>query len=284
VAFLTRTLVASDLPRAVALLNAAYGPNPTFEPRLRSYVGLEPEGWIVIERGGALIGVGGLVRFGACGYVGLMGVAPEDQRRGVGAAIFEEVLRRGEGMGVSLFLLDASVSGAPLYAKYGFVDHGAAHAFVFDARPPGKEKERVKVTALGAADLDSVIALDAEGFGAERAALVRELVTGAPARAFVAKDSGGAVVGYAVGQPRSIGPCIALSAEVARALVRKVLALPFEGPVTWLVADQNPDAMDLARAEAGESIKSWRHMRRGKATALGADWSRVWAKGTLAVG
>ena len=57
----TRTATAADVPAVVPLLDAAYGPSPTFDERFRAYLSIEPEGWVVIEGASGLIGVGGFV-------------------------------------------------------------------------------------------------------------------------------------------------------------------------------------------------------------------------------
>jgi hypothetical protein len=77
---------------------------------------------------------------------------------------------------------------------------------------------------------------------------------------------------------------MARSSDVARALVRRTLSLPYEGPVTWLVAGQNAGAVALAGEVGGAPGKTWRHMRRGDAAALASDWSQLFAKASLAVG
>jgi predicted N-acetyltransferase YhbS len=282
-----RTLGPADIARAVPLLNAAYGENPMFEARLRRYLAAEPEGWVVLDGEGGLAGMGGFVGFGPCAYIGLMAVAPTEQRRGIGAAVFEELLHRCAARGHEQLLLDASAVGAPLYAKYGFHDHGEAAAWSLDARAEGdlcEALDDVAVDHLTERDVAEVVALDAACFGADRSALVRPVLAAATKRAFVARERAGSVVGYAVGQARTFGPCLARSPRVADALARRALALPYDGKVMWLVAEQNAGAIALARSLGATRTRAWRHMRRGPNALLTSDWSTLFAKVSLAAG
>ena len=285
-----RTATVSDVPAVVPLLNAAYGANPTFEARFRTYLSLEPEGWVVVEDGARLVGVGGSVSFGRCAYLGLMAVAPEAQRRGIGAAVFEEILARCAASGRSLLLLDASDAGAPLYAKYDFRDRGPSLSYLIAPRASRAEREGddgVRVERIDPRDpgiVDEIAAFDARCYGADRSRLLRRMMRELEGQAFAARDLAGEIAGYAVAQARSFGPCMARSAEVARALAGRALALPSEAPVRWLIAGQNREAVALAQALGGVPDRTWRHMRKGDEAELGSDWSTLFAKVSLAVG
>lgn len=284
-----RTITGEDLPAAIDLLNAAYGANPNFDPRLRRYVATEPEGWVVAERGSELVGLGGYVSFGRCAYIGLMAVAPGAQRVGIGAAIFESLLQRCESRGCSLLLLDANDAGAPLYEKYGFHDHGEALAFALEPNPLGRLSAEggTRCFPLGLRDeatVAEVIELDERAYGAERSRFLRHCFAEFAGRAFVARDETGSLVGYALAQARSFGPCAARSSGVARALLQSALVLPYESRVSWFVAGQSEEAGRLARELAGSPIRRWRHMRRGAEASLPSDWSSIFAKASLATG
>jgi len=49
-----------------------------------------------------------------------MGVLPEARRKGVGTAIFSNLITLGKKLGCKTFLLYASKFGEPIYYKYGF--------------------------------------------------------------------------------------------------------------------------------------------------------------------
>jgi GNAT superfamily N-acetyltransferase len=284
-----RTVTAVDIPALVPLLNSAYGHNPAFEARVRLYSALEPQGWVMLDGPSAPAGVGGFVRFGRCAYIGLMGVSPDAQRRGIGGALFEEILRRCEAAGAALLLLDASEAGAPLYERYAFRDHGEALSFTLDpgVARPADDAGDIRIGAIDPTDeavVTEVARLDAHGYGADRSSLVRACLHGARARAFGARDPSGELVGYAIGQRRSLGPCVARSTEVARALAGRTLGLSYDGSVTWLVPSQNPSAIDIVRSLGGVPARRLRHMRRGDASVLASDWETLFAKQSFAVG
>ena len=129
-----------------------------------------------------------------------------------------------------------------------------------------------------------VEAFDARCYGADRSLLVRRYLRDHSGRAFVVRDSSGAVAGYSIGQTRSFGPCMARSPTIARALACRTLSLPYEGRATWLVAGQNRNAIALVQALGGVQGRTWRHMRRGDDSQLASDWSQLFAKFSLAVG
>jgi GNAT superfamily N-acetyltransferase len=285
-----RTATPADIPNVIALLEAAYGRKPTFGERFTAYLSLEPGGWVVVESASALVGVGGFVSYGRCAYLGLIGVSPQAQRRGIGIAIVEDLLRRCDALGHRLLLLDASDPGAPLYERYSFRDQGTSFVYTIDPHAAGRALDDSPVVAIDPIDAGDertateVAAFDARVFGADRSPLVHYYLRAFRGRAFAARDPSGELVGYSVGQSLSFGPCMARSTDVARALARRTLALPYEGAVTWLVAGQNRDAAALALAMGGVPVGTRRHMRRGDAAQLASEWSSLFAKASHAVG
>jgi hypothetical protein len=185
-----------------------------------------------------------------------------------------------------LLLLDASEKGIPLYEKYAFWDHGSVVGYAIAPRPADREgrEEDIDVQPIGAGMEVEIVAFDAACYGADRTSLVRYLLGAYAGRGFVARDRSGAVIGYAIGQAHSLGPCMARSSAVARALVCRTLTLPFEGHVGWFVGANNREAIDLAGALHAVPGRTWRHMRRGRADALASNWSQLFAKASLAVG
>ncbi len=284
-----RDVTRDDVPALVALLDAAYGKNPSFEARLRTYLDVEPAGWVLIEDATGAVAVGGFVACGRCAGIGLMGVSPAAQRRGLGSSVLEALLRRCDERGLVLRMLDASAAGAPLYARFGFQDHGEALGFTFDTPPtPGLDVDRsLRIAAIDAQNpttVEDVIALDARSFGAPRGPLLRRYLAAHPGRGLAARDPTGTLVGYVVAQARSVGPCAARSPEIAGALMRHALALPFEGAASCFVPGQNAAAVALVESLGGKRGRRWRHMRQGPAGTLESDWSTLFAKASLAVG
>ncbi len=74
----------------------------------------------VVEENGKIIGLGGIFFFGDICYIGYMAVLPEMRHKGIGTALFRNLIKIGKLKGCKTFMLYASELGAPIYHKYGF--------------------------------------------------------------------------------------------------------------------------------------------------------------------
>lgn len=257
----TRNLVANDLPIVDTILAAAYG-YPGRWRDVRRYLSLQPDGWLLAELDGQPVGVGGALDYGACAYVGLVGVIPAAQRRGVGRAIMERLLSWLEGRGVPVVLLDASEAGAPLYLRLGFVEDAEVSIFLRESGPSDRSPSPCLAPMRGG-DLDEVVAFDTPIFGGDRRRVLAEFLGRSPERAFVARDAGGRVAGYLLAQPQNLGPWVAASPESAEDLLAAALSLPFEPAPRVLAPGANPAVRELLCRHGFAAQRSLRHMRRG---------------------
>ena len=73
----------------------------------------------VAEENGKIIGLGGIFFFGDVCFIGYMAVLPEIRRKGLGTAIFSNLLEIGKLKGCKTFMLYASELGEPIYQKFG---------------------------------------------------------------------------------------------------------------------------------------------------------------------
>src|SRR4051794_40394866 len=110
------------------LSRAAFGPTVS---RLVAFPRTSPHGDVLVaENGdGAAVGAVCCVSFGATGWIGALGVAPEARRHGLGRALTEAAIERLRERGASTVLLFATDMGRPLYERLGFVIEGAATAW-----------------------------------------------------------------------------------------------------------------------------------------------------------
>src|SRR4051794_21506507 len=94
-----RALGASDIADADGVLREAFDTDHSFAARLRRYLAIQPDGWLVAEEGRTVVGMVGAIDYGTFAYVGMMGVRPDRQGRGVGrqllGTLFEWLERRG---------------------------------------------------------------------------------------------------------------------------------------------------------------------------------------------
>jgi len=175
---------------------------------------------LVAERDGAVIGTALAWRYGdAAASLGMVTVAPDHQRRGLGRLLMQRILETLSGRRV---FLHASAAGVPLYRTLGFRTAGAVRQYEgtafwdgLAALPPAE-----RLRPLSRSDLDAVTALDAKALGAPRQSIVAALIDEARG---VVLDRGGDAIGFAMlrrfGRGHVIGPVVAPDAVRARALI-----------------------------------------------------------------
>ena len=127
------------------LSRAAFGPTVS---RLVAFPRTSPHGDVLVaENGdGAAAGAVCCVSFGATGWIGALGVAPEARRHGLGRALTEAAIARLHERGAGTVLLFATDMGRPLYERLGFVIEGAATAWrgTAGAIPTGVDVRRLR--------------------------------------------------------------------------------------------------------------------------------------------
>ena len=97
------------------------------------------------------------VSFGATGWIGALGVAPEARRRGLGRALTEAAIARLRERGAETVLLFATDMGRPLYERLGFVIEGSATAWRGTAGAPRRHDRAppdARTTAQAVGELD----------------------------------------------------------------------------------------------------------------------------------
>src|SRR5688500_18994122 len=158
-----RTLTVDDLPGLVAL-KAAANWNQT-EEDLARVLRLAPNGCFGIEADGVLAASASVVTYGDdLAWVGMVLTLPEFRGRGFARQLMERAV---EYAGDRPTRLDATDMGQPLYASVGFVVECPVERW---RREGGRPIDAPQVDALR---FDG--ALDRAVFGADRAALLRDL-------------------------------------------------------------------------------------------------------------
>jgi GNAT superfamily N-acetyltransferase len=290
-----RSLEATDgdIARADVVLRAAFATERSFEPRLRRYLAVQPDGWLAAEEDGQLVGTVGVIDYGALAYVGLMAVRPDRQGRSIGRQLLGSALDWIAGRGIDCALLDASEDGARLYPRMGFVDAGPTQEFHRAASsggaPPASHLPGVASAAGAAAgvaadgaELSELVALDRRLFGADRERLWRRLLTEYPGRTLVVRDPGGQMAGYLCVQGQTLGPWGAVTPDAARCLLDAALPLGAPG-ARVLMPGQNSAGGALLAARGWAARRSLRHMRRGPEPDL-KGWRSIYGKGSFCVG
>jgi predicted N-acetyltransferase YhbS len=282
-----RRLGAADIPAADRLLRAAFAVDRSYVARLERYLAIEPDAWFAAERDGTLVGTLGAVRYGDFAYLGLMSVDPTQQKTGLGRLLLEHVLAWLDARGVGCAVLDATVAGAPLYEKLGFVDVGITHELSSEGRTlaPPACAAGVHVVDATADDLPAIVALDRAAFGAGRAHVLARLVAERPDRLLVARRAGadGPIDGYLHMHEPMLGPWAARTPAAAHTLLAEALARPARGALRVQVPDANPLVRPLLLDAGFVDARVTRHMRRGR-LALAPTWTEVYSKACYCLG
>ena len=258
---------ASDLPAVDRILRLAYRNDSDYTPRMRRQLDLQPDGWLVLERDGALLGCGGATVMGAVGYIGLVGVDPARQRQGVGGALMRALIAWLQERGCSTILLDASDAGKPLYLQLGFAIEDTVSIWRAQRLTPlpGAVPGAVAIQPFQEGDLREIIAFDARGYGAPRDRVIEAFIADDSALVRVARDQAGVMWGYLIVQAESftVGPWLASTSGAARALFADALARHAALVEMVITPDANYDAADILRAAGFAPVRTLAHMRFG---------------------
>lgn len=276
-----RRIEEPDFAQADAVLRAAFEQPYSFLPNLHVGRAIEPDGLLLAEDCGTIVGTVGAVNYGALAYVGFMSVKPSHQRRGIGRLLMKRLLDWLDACGCPIVLLDATPKGAALYESLGFVDDH--EAFVFErerhvkpsaGRRAGDGAPHVVVQPAGADELNDIAALDARSFGADRHKLLAALWPEHRDRCFMARDRNGRLVGYLTARDPVLGPWVAESVDAAEALLSSAMSSSGGQPrgraPLVMVPRSNRRACELLAQYGFSQRRCLRHMRRGGSGPPGA--------------
>lgn len=263
-----RNLTEADLDPIDSVLIAAYGRPSSFKFELQRYLRVQPDGWLIAECDGSPVGMVGAVDYGELAYVGLLGVHPAAQKQGIGRTLLERLLAWLDSRNCPLSILDATEAGAPLYAKFGFVED--ERTLVFEQVGVGQPMELLQqVRVLRSHDLKALSAFDTPIFGANRQEVFAAFLEEIPDRAFIVCDQTNQISGYLFAQSEKLGPWAANTPEAAETLLATALSLPFDNTVKAIVPSSNPSARELLIRYGFQEKRALSHMRRGGSASPG---------------
>lgn len=245
------------------LSRAAFGPTVS---RLIAFPRTSPSGDVLVaEHRGEPVGAVCCVSFGATGWIGALGVAPESRRRGLGRALTEAAIARLRARGASTVLLFATEMGRPLYEHLGFLVDGGATAWRGIAGTPPAD---VPIRRLHEDDRAEVERLDRAATGELRTPMLDTLrpLSG------LAAEHDGELAGWAARAPYGAGIAICAASDAAGVALLAASAAGTEA-ATLVVPDANPAAAAaLSRwgfrpSSAGERMRlgppvAWRPERQ----------------------
>lgn len=173
-------------------------------------------------------------------WVGMLLVAPEFRRLGVGTALLQAAIRAVRALGA--VCLDATPAGKPLYDRLGFRELYRLGRWL---RPPAplERGPAVKCMPLSHESLPAILDYDRPVFGADRAGILRYLLHNTPSLAFFYSDDR-EIQGYCLGRTGQnyvhIGPLVADRLEIAGDLLLSALLVCAHQPVILDNSSQHP--------------------------------------------
>lgn len=177
------------------------------EEEFQGFYAHAPEGCLVAEQDGRLVGMGVATAYQEVGFLGQIIVAKHSRGMGVGGRMVAALQAHLLGLGVGSIYLDATQAGAPLYERHGFRKlqpslrfSGTLHGAAWSA-----------MRSMTAADLDQVYALDRQFWGADRRFFLQRRLDLHPALCHVLEREGG-IAGFVMARPRNgrlwVGPWV----------------------------------------------------------------------------
>ncbi|MBN1681269.1 MAG: GNAT family N-acetyltransferase, partial [Anaerolineae bacterium] len=240
-----RRMTPDDLPAAVALVQSVgWGQEIADWTRIFNW---SVEGCFVIEEADrGIIGTISTTPYGrALGWIGMLVIAPDRQRRGLGGRLMRAALDFLIERETACIMLDASGTGRPLYERLGFrtvckVERWEGRASTYlgaRARP------------MRAEDTAGVLKLDPVLFGTKRTHILMRLLEEFPDLAWVDYDHG-RLAGYMLGRRTRdgiyLGPWMSQRAASAERLLRAALEHIQGQHVTMNIPDYNGRGLVLA--------------------------------------
>jgi ribosomal protein S18 acetylase RimI-like enzyme len=280
-----RRLEPADVPRADEVLRQAFHQDGSFATRLRRYLTIQPDGWLLAEDGAEPIGTVGAIDYGPFAYVGMMAVRPGRQRQGIGRRLLAELLQWLESRRVPAALLEATAEGRGLYEQLGFVETSVSLELRRPTPPSAAERDpacggvRVEVAGSSA----EIAALDRTLFGADRTRLWQWLLGEEPGPVLIARRPDGQVAGYLCVQDENLGPFAAVSAPAADALLVAAHGRLRSPKTRVMLPEQNTVGRAVLEARGWTLHNVVPHMRRGPPPEI-AGWSSIYGKGSYCLG
>lgn len=210
--------------------------------------------------------------FGAeFGWVSMVLVAGDWRRRGLATRLLDRAIDWQTSAG-RIPMLDATPAGETVYGSRGFVGTFALQRWQAHSPQAGAGTGRA-VREVGGGDLGAILGLDAEIFGGDREAIIRDIAMRPGARGWVLGDGDGFLLSRAGSRARQLGPLAAGDEASAIALLR-VAFRELDGPVFLDVPDQHAHLIHALKGAGFTSQRPFLRMQKGP-RALFGDVSRT---------
>ncbi|NDJ77410.1 MAG: GNAT family N-acetyltransferase [Chloroflexi bacterium] len=249
-----RVMTPDDLSQAVQLSqNVGWGHGLPDWERLLYW---SPEGCFVLdEPGRGLVGTVTTTAYGTTlAWIGMMIIAPDRQRQGLGRQLMRATLDHLRDCGIERIMLDASEAGRGLYEKLGF------RAVQKVERWEGRTSTYLgpRAQPLRTHDINAMLTLDARLFGVKRPQILFRLLDEFPALAWVDYHQGrleGYLLAHPLGDRISLGPWMSWSASSAERLLRVAMEQLQGADLVMNIPDNNGRALMVARNHSFHRVR-----------------------------
>lgn len=257
-------MTPADIAAGMRLKDAA-GWNQTEEDWQR-FLQASPEGCFVAESNEQVAGtVTTIIYENRFAWVGMVLVDAQLRGKGIGTALLLKAIEYLDAKKIPCVKLDATPQGKPIYERLGFrVEYEIErHVLVRGVDPTGGSS----LTSESAKNIETVLAMDRDVFGADRSALLRSVATAAPELA-IATDRNQTVNGYSLGRKGScadhLGPWVARDADAAREVFEGFLLRSRRNVVFVNLVKDNVWAPALLAEKGFQFSRSLTRMYRGE--------------------
>ena len=178
--------------------------------------------FLIAEEDNKIVGMGGLFLFQQVASIGNMSVLADYRRRGIGTAIFRNLMDIATNSGITTVMLYASKLGEPIYEKYCF--RGKYNASIHRLLKTKPEmQDTTKDVKIIKSTPDWVLNIDKETVGYDRSDYLKARVT-LGAKFLLVENEGYALLSNVLSKIR-LGPLIAKNLDAALQIIKKGINL-----------------------------------------------------------
>jgi predicted N-acetyltransferase YhbS len=254
-------ITQENLLEADDILCSAFESNCSMMADMHRLLQIEPGGYLMGYYKDKPAGTVGAVNYSRFAYLGMMAVTQAAQHRGIGRALLEEMINRLDDEGVPMVLLDATLSGKPLYLRAGFQTDDQVRQFALQ-KQTALPSPSSQVRLMTPTDITAVADADQPIFGARRERVLEIFLEDFPERSFL-YETDGQIEGFLIAQGQRIGPWTAHHLEAAQSLLHAALRLPFAASPKVLIPTNNQAGAAMLVKHGFVLQNTLEHMRRG---------------------
>jgi ribosomal protein S18 acetylase RimI-like enzyme len=250
-----------DLFTLAHITREAYGGSSLDMETLERYFTIQPDGALLAFLNDKPAGMMLVFDYQIFASIGVLGVLPTVQGKGIGRALMEHAERWANSREIFTFILDATNEGARLYEKLGYRDEDTSYRL--NLKQQKKYQVPTTIEPATPEHLSDILEFDTPIFGADRRKVLEVFLKEFTGRAFLSRDEVGDINGFIIAQTATIGPWVAENVDVAERLLLAVLSLDLPENTRVLLPGANKEGLELLQRYGFENTRTLRHMVKG---------------------